>query len=120
MTRRSAPSPHSFTASERALIRHEMGQHFGQFPRLADGIMLRRWRTGARKGEPKIPPAVAGMRARGLVEIHDQPRWPVALFTAAGLIELRALLRDPRLMDTVRFAHLREELGLEPAPLAAE
>jgi hypothetical protein len=43
---RSEPTICSFTARERGLIRHEMGQHFGQYPRLADGIMLRTWRTG--------------------------------------------------------------------------
>jgi hypothetical protein len=69
MTRRSEPCPHSFTARERELIRREMGQHFGQFLRLADGIVLRSWCTGTRKGEPKISPAVASMQSRGLVEI---------------------------------------------------
>jgi hypothetical protein len=59
---------------ERALIRHEMGQHFGQYPRLADGIMLRTWRTGERKGQPKIPPAIDSMMARGLVAIRHESR----------------------------------------------
>ena len=30
-----------FTANERALIRQEMSEHFGQHPRLEDGIFLR-------------------------------------------------------------------------------
>src|SRR6187455_2658611 len=108
----SEPPSCSFTTRERALIRHEMGQHFGQYPRLADGIMLRTWRTGERKGEPKIPPAIASMLARGLVAIRHESRWPVACFTEAGLHELRLLVSDRRAMDAVRFAHLRRELGL--------
>jgi hypothetical protein len=117
---RSEPTTCSFTVRERALIRHEMGQHFGQYPRLADGIMLRTWRTGERKGQPKIAPAIASMLARGLVAIRHESRWPVAFFTEAGLRELRALVSDRRAMDPVRFAHLRRELGLDPEPLAAE
>jgi hypothetical protein len=117
---RSEPPSCSFTARERELIRHEMGQHFGEYPRLGDGIILRTWRAGERKGEPKIPPAIASMIARGLVEIRHRSRWPVALFTEAGIGELRRLLSDRRFMDPTRFAHLRRELGIDPEPQAAE
>jgi hypothetical protein len=65
---RSEPASCSFTARERELIRHEIGQHFGEYPRLAHGIILRIWRARERKGEPKVPPAIASMIARGLVE----------------------------------------------------
>src|SRR4030095_9788081 len=102
---RAAPASCFSPARERALIRHEMGQHFGQYPRLADGIMLRTWRTGERKGQPKIPPAIHSMLARGLVAIRHESRWPVAFFTEAGLRELRLLISDPRAMDPVCFAH---------------
>jgi hypothetical protein len=117
---RSEPTICSFTARERALIRHEMGQHFGEYPRLADGIILRTWRTGERKGQPKIPPAIESMMARGLVAIRQESRWPVAFFTEVGLRELRLLVLDRRAMDPARFAHLRRELGLDPEPRAAE
>lgn len=60
----------SFITSERELIRREMGQRFGSFPCLADGIWLRAWRTGERKGQPKISPALQTMMDRGLVEIR--------------------------------------------------
>ena len=69
---RSEPESCSFTARERELIRHEMGQHFGEYPPLADGIILRTWRAGERKGEPKISPAIGSMIARGLVEIRHR------------------------------------------------
>ena len=113
MSRRSKPPEVSFTASERDLIRHEMGMHFGQYPSLADGIFLRTWRGGPQKNQPKIPAAVRTMMDRGLVEIRNTERGPRAFFTEAGLQELRGLLLDARHMDPTRFPHLRQELGLD-------
>jgi hypothetical protein len=103
----------AFTAAEPALIRQEMDQHFGQYPSLADGIFLRPWRGGPQKGQPKIPPAIRSMLDRGLVEIRVSARGPRAFFTEAGLRELRRLVLDRRYMDPERFAHFRQELGLE-------
>jgi hypothetical protein len=113
MSSRLEPSPIVFTAAERALIRQEMSQHFGQYPSLADGIFLRTWRGGPQKNEPKIPPAIRSMMDRGLVELRVGARGPRAFFTEAGLRELRQLVLDRRYMDPERFAHLRQELGLE-------
>jgi hypothetical protein len=36
-----------------------------------------------------------------------------AFFTEAGLAALRQLLLERRAMDLERFAHLRQELGIE-------
>jgi len=116
MSARAAPSPIAFTAAERALIRQEMGQHFGQYPKLADGIFLRTWRGGPEKSQPKIPPAIRSMIDRGLIELRVTERGPRAFFTEAGLHELRLLVLDRRYMDQERFAHLRKELGLEQEP----
>jgi hypothetical protein len=112
----------SFTTSERELIRREMGQRFGSVPCLADGIWLRTWRTGERKGQPKIPPALQTMMERGLLEIRKAPRGFHAFFTEAGIAELRLLFCDRRAMDPIRFAHLRRELAVDAAEekLAAE
>src|SRR5919199_6174187 len=107
------PSPPWFNAAERDLIRREMGLHFGQPPCLADGLLLRTWRGGPQKGEPKLPPAVRSMLERGLVELRTERSGPRAFFTEAGLAALRQLLRDRRAMDPARFAHLRQELGLD-------
>jgi hypothetical protein len=109
----AASRPFPFTAAERELIRREMGLHFGQYPSLADGLFLRTWRGGPRKGEPKLPPAVQSMLERGLVELRAERRGPRAFFTEAGLAALRQLLRDRRALDPVRFAHLRRELDLD-------
>jgi len=105
--------PSSFTPRERELIRREFWPRFGQDPSLADGIFLRTWRSGPHKGEPKVPLAVQGLLDRGLVEVGPGRYGPRALFTEAGLRELRALLGDRRAMDPERFAPLRRELGLD-------
>ena len=112
MPSRAGEPPSPVTAPERDLIRREMGMRFSQYPSLADGLFLRTWRGGERKGEPKIPPAVRSMLERGLIEVGTGKYGPRAFFTEAGLEALRLLLRDRRAMDPARFAHLRRELGL--------
>ncbi len=109
--------PSLFTPAEREFIRREFGQRFGQDPALADGIFLRVWRTGPKAGQPKVPKALEGLLAGGLVEVSPEPPSILgtrAYFTPAGLEALRALLRDRRAMDPERFGHLRRELGLDP------
>jgi hypothetical protein len=102
-----------FTAAERDLIRREMSMHFAAFPTLKDGLFLRTWRGGPKRGEPKIPPAVQSMLARGLVEIGMGRLGPCAFFTAAGLTALRQLVLDRRYINPEQFAHLRLELELD-------
>ena len=111
MTSVSKHSPSSFAAPERDLLRRELCRHFGQDPSIADGIFLRTWRTGQRRNQPRIPPAVRSMMERGLIELRTTSRGPRAFFTEAGLAALRQLLLDRRVMDPERFAHLRAELG---------
>lgn len=105
------------------MIRRELGQHFGQFPTVADGLFLRTWKGGPQAGQPKLPPAVRSMIERGLVEVRADgrwPRWPRAFFTGIGLEALRELAGDKRLLDPQRYAHVRRELGLEETAPAAE
>jgi hypothetical protein len=108
--------PSSFSAAERELIRREFGMHFGSYPSLAEGILLRTWRDGPHKGEPKLPLAVQTMLERGLVEIRSERLWARAVFTEAGLAALRALAADRRFLPPERFEHLRQELGLSDQP----
>ena len=89
--------PSSFTPRERELIRREFCRRFGQDPSVADGIFLRTWHSGPPKGEPKIPLAVQGLLARGLVEVGPGRYGPRVLFTEAGLAEFRYRLPPPRL-----------------------
>src|SRR5205814_4058582 len=76
--------PMPFTTKERDLLRRELCRHFGEDPRIADGIFLRTWRGGERKGEAKIPPAIQTMMDRGLVEIRPARLGARAFFTEAG------------------------------------
>jgi hypothetical protein len=112
MTSPLKPAPSPFTAPERDLLRRELCRHFGEDPSIADGIFLRTWRSGERRNQPKIPPAVQTMLDRGLVELRTTDRWPRAFFTENGMAALRQLVLDRRAMDPARFAHLRRELGL--------
>src|SRR5215218_4697757 len=104
-----------FNPAGRELIRLELMPRFGQEPQLANGRFLRTWRAGPHKGEPKIPKAIQSMLDRGLVEVRPNPMGrQAAFFTESGLEALRQLLQDRRTMDPERFAHLRQELGMEP------
>ena len=97
MSRRSDHPAAPFTAPERDLLRRELCRHFGEDPLIADGIFLRTWRGGERRNQPKIPPAVQTMLARGLVEVRTtQPRAPRLLHRsrAGGIAAARA--RSPR------------------------
>jgi hypothetical protein len=110
-----------FDAREREFIRREFGVHFGQPSYLADGILLRTWRSGPEKNQPKLPPAMRSMLDRGLVEVRPGPRGVRGFFTEAGVVAMRQLVADRRLMNPQTFAHLRLELGLdEPGQRAAE
>jgi len=107
--------PAPFTAVERTLLRHEFLVRFGQAPRLADGIWLRTWRGGPQAGQPKIPAAVASLLERGLVELGPDRIGFRARFTAAGRAALRLLAQDRRALNPKQYAHVLEELGLDPA-----
>ena len=112
MSPRNRPLPSPFTPAERAWLRQELGVHFGVGPQIADGLLLRTWKSGPEKGKPKLPPAARSMLDRGLIEIRPARIGYAAFLTEAGLAALRQLVLDPRAMDPSRFEHLREQLGL--------
>src|SRR5215470_6098236 len=111
MTSQSDRPPCPFDAQEREFIRREFGVHFGQPSYLADGILLRTWRSGPEKNQPKLPAAVRSMIDHGLVELRSSPREMRGFFTEAGITAMRQLVADRRLMNPTTFAHLRLELG---------
>ncbi len=113
MTSQSEPSPALFTAAERDLIRRELGMRFSTFPSVADGLFLRTWRGGPQAGQPRVPVAMQGLIERELVRIGaDVHGRPVGLFTKAGIAALRQLAQHRRQLDPMRYAHVRQELGL--------
>ncbi len=109
-----APAP--FTPAERDYVRRELDLFFSTLPSVAEGFHLKTWRGGPQAGQPKVPQAAAGLLERGLVRLDATGRWPRLLFTDAGLAALRSMMADARLANPSKFAHVRRELGIDPAP----
>jgi hypothetical protein len=80
--------------------------------RVAGWSSCERTKTAAGREEPD--------RARTDAVGHHIPlapsHWPRLFFTDAGLTSLRAMMTNGRLADPVKFAHVRQELGIEPIP----
>ena len=106
----------AFTASERAYIRTELDLFFSTLPTVADGFQLKTWRGGPERGQPKISPVAKGLLERGLMRLDTSGRLPRLVFTETGIAALRAMMSDRRLADPKKFAHVRQELGIDPAP----
>lgn len=89
---------------------------FSTLPSLAEGFQLKTWRGGANAGQPKIPPVARGLLERNLVRLDPTGRFPRMFFTDAGLAELRRMMMERRFADPVKFAHIRQELGIDAPP----
>jgi len=105
-----------FSAGERDYIRRELDMVFSTLPTVAEGFMLRTWRGGPHAGQPKLPPAAKSLLERGLMRLDTSQRLPRLFFTETGIDELRRMMSDRRLADPKKFAHVRQELGLDPMP----
>lgn len=105
-----------FTPGERAYIRQELDQFFSTLPTVAEGFMLKIWRSGPNEGQPKVPATAQGLVERGLMRAEPANRPPRLYFTEAGIVALRAMMADGRLASPAKFAHIRRELGIDPEP----
>ena len=105
-----------FTPSERAYIRTELDIFFSTLPSVAEGFQLKTWRGGPDAGKPKISPVAKGLLGRGLMRLDTSQRLPRLVFTETGLAALRTMMSDRRLADPKKFAHIRQELGIDPGP----
>jgi len=103
-----------FTASERTYIRRELDIFFTTLPTVAEGFQLKTWKTGPNVGQPKLPPAGKSLLQRGLMHLDAGGQPPRLFFTEQGKSALRAMMADKRLADPQKFAHIRQELGLDP------
>src|SRR5208337_375443 len=106
----------TFTAREREYIRRELDSFFSTLPSVAAGFHLKTGRGGPEAGKPKLSPTAAGLLDRGLMRLDTRQRLPRLFFTEAGLTALRAMMADRRLADPAKFAHIRQELGVDPVP----
>jgi hypothetical protein len=111
----TAPSG-GFTPGERDYIRRELDMFFSTLPTVAEGFQLKTWRGGPKAGKPKLPPVATGLLERGLMRLETGGRLPKLFFTEAGLAELRTMMMDRRFADPKKFAHVRQELGIDPMP----
>jgi 2-hydroxychromene-2-carboxylate isomerase len=109
-----------FTTGERDYIRRELGMFFSTLPNVAGGFQLKTWRGGADAGKPKLSPVAKGLIARGLMRLDASDRFPRLFFTEPGLTALRAMMMDRRLADPEKFAHVRQELGIDPLPTTTD
>jgi hypothetical protein len=46
------------------------------------------------------------------MRIDTSQHWPKLFFTETDLAALRTMMADPRLADPVKFAQIRQELGV--------
>lgn len=113
MTSQNSRTACAFDAAERAWLKKELAPQFGVSPILADGFLLKVWKSGPSKGKPRLPPPVANMVERRLLDVRSTPNGQRAFLTPEGLRELANLFASPRLMDLRQFGDLH--LQLDPA-----
>jgi hypothetical protein len=116
MTKTQTVPTGGFTPGERAYIRNELDMFFSTLPTVAEGFQLKTWRGGPEAGKPKLSPVAEGLLERGLMRLDTNGRLPRLFFTEAGLAKLRAMMADGRLANPQKFAHVRQELGIDPVP----
>ena len=109
-----------FTAAEREYIRSELDMFFSTLPSVAEGFQIKSWRGGPNAGKPKIPQAAQELLDRGIMRLDLTGRLPLLFFTDAGLEALRTMMADGRLADPKKFAHVRQELGIDPVDPALQ
>jgi hypothetical protein len=102
----------SFTPGERDYIRRELDMYFSTLPTVAEGFQLKTWRGGPEAGKPKLSHIAEGLLERGLMRLDTTQHWPRLFFTEIGMAALRTMMMDRRLADPVKFAHIRQELGI--------
>jgi hypothetical protein len=105
----------TFTSGERDYIRGQLDRFFSTLPTVADGFQLKTWRGGPEAGKPKLRPIAKGLVERGLMQLDTEERLPRLFFTDTGLAMLRAMMADRRFADPEKFAHVRQELGIDPS-----
>jgi len=105
-----------FTAGERDYIRRELDRFFSTLPSVAEGFQLKTWRGGPEAGKPKVPLTAKGLMERGLLRLETTGRLPRLFFTGAGIDAVRTMMADRRLADPEKFAHIRQELGIDAGP----
>src|SRR3954462_14916945 len=102
-----------FTKKDRDLMRLEFMQRFGSATSIHEGMLVRRWKSGPLKHQPKVSAGMQSLIDRGLATlVDDGSSFPRARFTEAGLRALIAMADDPRAFQSPdRYACLLPEIG---------
>ena len=50
------------------------------------------------------------------MRLDETGRFPRLFFTRDGMAALHRMMADPRLANPQKFAHIRQELGIDPIP----
>src|SRR3954469_12217991 len=89
--------PALFTRKDRDLMRLEFMQRFGSATSIHEGMLVKRWKSGPLKEQPKVSTGMQSLIDRGLAMlVDDGSRFPRARFTEAGLRALVAMADNPR------------------------
>lgn len=106
----------AFDAQERSWLRQELSPQFGVSPLIADGFLLKVWKSGPLKGSARLSPPVAKMGKRGLLVVHATDTGQRAFLTYSGIEELRSLFLNMRPQDLAEFGDLHLQLVYASAP----
>ena len=98
------------TADEIAFMRAELANTLFRRDPLEAPLFLKRYRSGARRGEIRERGAQALIDDGSLRIVQDSDTIVRAIFTARGLRRLAAALADRRAFPDARFSWLRGEL----------
>jgi hypothetical protein len=50
------------------------------------------------------------------MRLDQSSKIPRLIFTTAGMAALRQMMENRRFADPTKFAHVRQELGIDPTP----
>jgi hypothetical protein len=104
-----------FITGERDYIRAKLDMVFSTMPSVAEGFQLKTWRGGPDACKPKLSLIAKGLMARGLMQLDASGHFPRLFFAQIGLAAPRAMMMENRrLADPKKFAHVRQELGIDP------
>ena len=91
-------------------MKQELTPQFGVSPAIAEGFLLKVWKSGPLKGKARLSPPVASMVERNLLIVRSTTTGQRAFLTPSGLKELTSLFTSTRLLDLADFGDLHLQL----------
>ena len=97
-------------SAERSWLKQALLPQYGVTTLIAEGFLLKVWKSGPDKGEAKTPPPVARMVERGLLVVKPAGSGQRAYLTAKGVQALKRAFVSGQL-TLQEFGDLQEQLG---------